>query len=84
MIKNVKALGGSDILLKGVTKTLKNDVKKDGALPMLPMILSTLESSLIGNLLSGKGLYRSGEGIYRAGERTYRSGEGIKKSSNSR
>ena len=84
MIKIVKALEDSDILLKGVTETLKNDVKKGGALPILPMVLSNLGSSLIGNLLSRKGLYRSGEGIYRAGEGLYRSGEGIEKNSNSR
>ena len=51
-IKIVKALEDSDILVKGVTKTLQNDVKKGGALPILPMLLGALVSSLIGNLLS--------------------------------
>ena len=32
------------------------------------MLLGTLEASLLGNLLSGKGLARAGEGIVRAGE----------------
>ena len=32
------------------------------------MLLGTLEASLLGNLLSGKGLARPGEGILRAGE----------------
>ena len=63
MIKIVKALEDSDILVKGVTKTLQNDVKKGDALPILPMLLGTLGSSLIGNLLSGRGLYRTGQGI---------------------
>ena len=31
------------------------------------MLLGTLVASLLGNLLTGKGLYRSREGIYRAG-----------------
>ena len=43
------------------------------------MLLGTLGVFLLGNLLTGKGLYRSGEGIYRAGEGLYRSGKGIKK-----
>ena len=67
MIKTIKALEDSDILLKGVKETLKNDVKKGGALPVLPMILSTMGSSLIGSLLSGKELYRTGKGLNRVG-----------------
>ena len=58
MIKIVKALEDSDILVKGATKTLQNDVKKGGALPILPMLLGTLGVPL----LSGRGLYRAGEG----------------------
>ena len=68
MIRIVTALEDSDILVKGVTKTLQNDVKKGGALPILPMLLGTLGSSLTGNLLSGRGMYQSGEGIYRAAQ----------------
>ena len=78
MIKIVKALEDSVILVKGVTKTLQNDVKKGSALPILPMLLGTLGSSLIGNLLSGRGLFRSAEGMYRAGKGLYRTGQGIK------
>ena len=63
MIKIVKALEDSDILVKGVTETLQNDVKKGGALPILPMLLGTLGSSLIEILLSGRGLYRTGQGF---------------------
>ena len=32
------------------------------------MLLGTLGASLLGNLLSGKGLARAGEGMVRAGE----------------
>ena len=38
------------------------------------MLLDTLGASLLGNLLSGKGMMRAGEGIVRAGE-----GNGSKK-----
>ena len=34
----------------------------------LSMLLGTLGASLLGNLLSGKGLAHTGEGIARAGE----------------
>ena len=59
VVKIVKALEDADILVKGVTKTLQNDVKKGGALPILPMLLGTSGSSLIENLLSGRGMYRA-------------------------
>ena len=58
MIKILKALEDSDILVKGATKTLQNVVKKGGALPILPMLLGTLGVPL----LSGRSLYRAGEG----------------------
>ena len=32
------------------------------------MLLETLGASLLGNLLTGKGIMRAGEGIVRAGE----------------
>ena len=32
------------------------------------MLLGTLCASLLGNLLSGRGLYRSGHGLYRTGK----------------
>ena len=56
MIKIVKALEDSDILINRSTKTLQNDVKKGGALPILPMLFGTLGVSS----LNGKGLYRTG------------------------
>ena len=86
MTKIVKALGDSDVLVKGVTETFKNDIKKGGALPLIPVLLGTLGASL----LTGKGLYRAGsgnkcncgQGMYRAGEGKglFRAGQGIKKS----
>ena len=46
----------------------------------LSMLLSTLGASLLGNLLTGKGIYRAGKGkwINRAGEAVLRAGYGTK------
>ena len=64
--KIVQALEDSNILLKGVTKTVKNETKQQKS-GFLSMLLATLGISLLGNLLSGKGIIRAGEGIVRAG-----------------
>ena len=40
------------------------------------MLLSTLGASLLGNLLTGKGVNKKGKGIHRAGEGILRAGEG--------
>ena len=46
------------------------------------MLLGTLAASLLGNLLTGQGIYRAGKGkgkrIHRAGERIVRAGYGSK------
>ena len=65
--KIVKALEDSDVLMKRVTKTLKNDIKKGGPFPLIPMLLGTLGASL----LTGRGMYRAGNqghGLFRAGQ----------------
>ena len=67
IIKIIEALENSGILLKGVTKTIKNETKEERE-GFLSMLLGTLGARLLGNLLSGKGLARAGEGIVRAGE----------------
>ena len=71
--KNSKALEDSDVLMKGITETLKNDIKKGGALPLILMLLGTLGAPL----LTGRGLFRAGKGMYRAGNQ----GQEIKKNS---
>ena len=43
------------------------------------MFLGTWGASLLGNLLTGKGLYRTGKGMYRSGNGMYRTGQGLKK-----
>ena len=71
IMKIVQTLEHSSILLKGVTKTIKNETKIPRG-RFLNMLLGTLGASLLGNLLMRKGTVR-------ARERTIRTGEGIKK-----
>ena len=69
IIKIIKELENSDILLKGVSKTIENEIKEQRG-GFLSMLLGTLGASVLGNLLTGKGIIRAGEkrGIVRAGE----------------
>ena len=67
IIKMVKFLEDSGLLLKGVAETVQNAVKKQKG-GFLSMLLGTLGASLLGNILAGKGINRAGEGIVRAGE----------------
>ena len=57
----VQALEDPNILLKGVTKTSKNEIKEQKG-GFLSMLLGTLRANLLGNLLSGKGIVRAGSG----------------------
>ena len=41
------------------------------------MLLGILSASLLGNVLTGKGINKKGKGIKRAGEGIVRAGEGI-------
>ena len=66
IMKIVQALEDSNILLKGVTKTIKNETKEQKG-GFLPMLLGTLGASLLGNLLLGKGTVITGERIIKAG-----------------
>ena len=61
IMKIVQALEDSNILLKGVTKTIKNETKEQKG-GFLSMLLVTLGASLLGNLLTGKGIVRAGYG----------------------
>ena len=65
IIKIVKYLEDSGLLLKGVSKTIQNEAKeqKRGS---FSMFLGTLGASLLGNILAGKGIHRAGEGFIRA------------------
>ena len=61
-MKIIQALENSGVLLKRVTKTIKNETKEQKG-GFLNMLLGTLGASLLGNLLSGKVIVRAGEGI---------------------
>ena len=61
IMKIVQALEDCHILLKGVTKTIK-DERKEQKGGFLSFLLGTLGASLLGNLLSEKGIVRAGSG----------------------
>ena len=80
IIKIVKSLEDSGWLI-GVTKTVQNEVKEQKG-GFLSMLLGALGASLLGNLLTGRKIYRAGKGkgkgINRAGEGVLRAGYGSK------
>ena len=70
LLKIVKSLEDSGILLDEITETVKNEVKEQKG-GFSSMLLGTLGASLLGDLLtknlSGRGVVRAGEGTVRAG-----------------
>ena len=60
-MKVAQALEDSNILLKGISKTIKNETKEQKG-GFLSMLLGTLGASTLGNLLAGKGIVRAGSG----------------------
>ena len=77
IIKIVQALEDSNVLLKGVTETVKNETKEQKGW-FLSMLLGTLGASLLGNLLTGKGVVRAGYGNKNKGKGVVRAGYGNK------
>ena len=59
IIKIAQALEDSNVLLKAVTKTIKNETKEQKG-GFLSILLGTLGASLLVNLLTGKGIVRGG------------------------
>ena len=53
IMKIVLVLQDSNILLKGVTKTIKNETNEQKG-GFLSLLLGTLGASVLGNLLTGK------------------------------
>ena len=76
IIKIVRALEESGLLLEGVGETIQNEIKeqKGGFRSMLLVILG---ASLLGNLLAGKGIIKAGYGS--KGKGIIRAGYGSKK-----
>ena len=77
ILKIVKSLENSGVLLKGVSETIQHEAKEQRG-GFLGMLLGTLGASLLGDILS-KGLY--GKGVITAVEGTIRAGYGSKGSS---
>ena len=78
IIKIVKSLKDSGLLLKGVTETVQNKVKEQKG-GLLSILLGTLGAGLLGIILTGRGVIvkkqgqgvnktRKGRGINRIGE----------------
>ena len=72
IIKIIQALENSNTLAKGVTTTIKNETKEQKG-RFSSTFLGTLGASLLGHLLTAKGILRAGsgnkkrKGILRAG-----------------
>ena len=80
IMKIVKSLRGSGLLIKDVSGTIKSEAKEQKG-GFLGMLLGTLSASMLGNMLAGKlkipgtGAIRAGEGVTRASEGTTRAGQ---------
>ena len=57
IMKIVKLLEVSDLLIKGVSETIKNEAKEQEG-GFISMLLGTLGASLLGNLITSKGTIR--------------------------
>ena len=74
VMKIVKSLEKNCLLIKRVSWTIKNEAKEQKR-GFLRVLLDTLGSSLLGNLLTGNDTIRARESTFRAGEDTFRAGE---------
>ena len=77
ILKIVKSLENSGVLLKGVSETIQHEAEEQRG-RFLSMLLGTLGTSLLGDVLS-KGL--SGKGVIRAVEGAIKAGYGSKRPS---
>ena len=66
IMRLVKSLEESGLLIKAVSETIKNEVKEQKG-RFLGMLLGTLGASLLGNLSTSKGKIRAGEDTVRVG-----------------
>ena len=60
ILKIVKSLEDSGLLLEGVSKTIKDEAKEQRG-GFLSMLLGTLGASVLGNILVDKGVIRAEE-----------------------
>ena len=84
ILKIVKSLENSGLLLKDVSETIQHEAKEQRG-GFLSMLLVTLGASLLGDVLSkglsGRGVIRAAEGTIRAGGGTIRAGYDSKRAS---
>ena len=64
-MKIVKSLEESELLIKWISETIKNQ-EKEQKVELLPIILRILASSLWVSALTGRGVERAYEGVIRA------------------
>ena len=74
IMKIAQPLEYSAILLKRVSKTIKNETEEQKG-GFLGTLVGTLGSTLLGNILSGKGIVRAGSGN-KKGKRMVKAGCG--------
>ena len=75
IMKIIKSLEDSGLLIKGVSETIKNEEKEQKG-GFLSMLLGTLGASLLGKLSTGKGAIATSQrrGTIRADKGTVREG----------
>ena len=59
--KIVKSLEESELLIKGVSETIKIEAKQQ-KVRFLSLLLGALAASILGNVLTGKGAIKTGKG----------------------
>ena len=67
ILKIVKSLEESGLLIKEINKAIKNKTKEQ-KVGFLPILLGTLAASMLRTALTGGGIIRAGEGIITAGD----------------
>ena len=65
IIKIVKSLEDSGLLIKGVSETIQNEAKEQKG--RFSFILGTLFANLLDNVLAGNEMNKAGEGFIRGG-----------------
>ena len=66
IIKIVKSVEDSGLLLKRVSEIVQNEAREQKG-GFLSMLLRALSASLLGNILASKEINKAGEGVIRAG-----------------
>ena len=70
IMKIVKSLEESGLLIQGISETIKNETKEQKGV-FLSILFGTLAASILGNVLAGQRVKRVGVGTIRADENFY-------------